>query len=190
MESIFSITENGLDESAYKIFTEELKESYGKIRVFIHPTCYPLEKNYKYDKAPNPLNFLIKTLTNKVNKKIPMVIFQDQYNWAEFDHLFKDLDLKRNIFVVKTKCEDPTPKMGWERLFYHLNILGVKEVIIGGMYLINYLHPTKQNRDNSEIRGCVNYALERLQENGFNTKVSIFTNPDTREIYNKKSLVT
>ncbi len=176
-----------------RTFKKELAESSGCVRIFIHPCCPTLSQT-SFNRAPleytdgitiEPLRFLKKISTTKALKKTPIIVFEDRGNMWDFNNFLKDIRLTRNLYLIETESEDPCPKVGWERIRKILRKIGVKKIIIGGIYLYEYGGDVyRKNYPAMTVRGCVHGAGVELSKE-FEIKISHFVNPGPSSVYSQ-----
>jgi len=162
-----------MDDEALSILKKLIVENSGYVRVFIHPSSAPL--GFGQEERVEPMELLVKLLTTKPRKKVPIIIFEDPSNSWALDFNFRGKKLSQNAYLIPTKYDDPTPSLGawgyWVRKFKKL---GVRNIIIGGLYLYLY--------EGRRIQGCVYGAGFELSKH-FNIKISHFVNHGKASIY-------
>ncbi|MDB4984251.1 MAG: hypothetical protein JWM20_430 [Patescibacteria group bacterium] len=162
---IESMNESQLDE-----LKKFLERSNGYARIFIHASNPPLGNI-------SPIEFLVKILTSDLQKEIPIIIFEDPCYTFFLEHYLEDQALQRNVYLIKTKSDDPEPEqIGWDRCIEMFKDWGIKNIVVGGNYLFLY--------DKKEMRGCAYYSAFLLSQH-FNVTVSRYVTSGTPAVYKK-----
>lgn len=172
-------------EEGKNLFKELIAESNGHIRLFVHVQDFGLEETLEGKPAKEPMDLLRRFLTHTPQKRIPIVLFIETGELSALMWTIKDwkTELTRDIFIVMTESEDPTPKMGWQEFIGMMERYGVTNILLAGQYLLVF-QDEGVIRMRGKVSGCIPYAFELLSEY-FTVQLSHFVNPDSRASFFK-----
>ncbi len=167
------------NELGLQSFKESLKESNGCVRIFIHPTATPLSGSCfgLSEVGQKPIDLLERVITAPVTKKTPVIIFEDQGETDVLHTCINRLQFTRDIFLCETEYDDPEPLIGWLETRRLLARLGVRKIILSGLYLFI--------REKKGISGCIWGAYLHLAET-FEVELSHFVYPLPRKVFYEK----
>ena len=207
---LFSISKVELHELRKRIL-----ENGGTVRVFIHPFFYDYAIKYN-PKGSRPSHNLdrIQILKNGIGKIIgkpsiktpPVFMLEEQEHMDESKQIIKsEFHPEQPIYWIPTEPNSADPMIknaidSWEKLRKMFLYLGVKKVIIGGMYLKvvhgydldpDMMEYRKQRRKNHAknmeydllkcVRGAVTgFSQDRHYKHVFDVEISNFNFPDSR----------
>lgn len=170
-------------------------ENKGTVRIMVHP--YYIQQHshiYKgidttpyqrFDMVENGFKKILKTKSNT-----PVFLFE---SFNEIKRTEKKIIpiLRKNqnkIFIVPTETDSPNPRLnksydtnlhGWSVFIEKMENLGVKKIIIGGIFLdiITY-------EEEEWVTGCVGFTIEKLKDN-FEIQISNLAHPKSRKDFTR-----
>lgn len=196
---IFSLFE--LTDEEKNLLRQRVEKSKGLIRVFVHPYYQkykiargyfpprPIEDEPEERIKKETLNRAILQMAELAPEKTPPIFFFEEFERVnEFKKKIEDV-LRNEFYIIPTEPSEPKPKIdsedlidSWHTLSSKLHELGVKKILIGGMYFeVNYERPRPEG-DDSPLWQCVGVTIDNLQKD-FEIEVSNLTLMHGRKEY-------
>lgn len=180
-----------LDEAKQKLLEAEINQNRGLVRIFVHPYYDVYDSTVSLNdskKAGLVRNGLVKVIEKNGNN-IPLLVMEETGKESKTAGKLKSLidpNINAKIYFIPTKDGFSTPQIPnqpkiddykrWKILVDKLEELGVKKILIGGMFL----WIDSRGRDEEMTGdGCLGAAIKKLSPH-FEVKISNFSNPDGR----------
>lgn len=191
-----------LKDKEISLLRQRIEKWDGLVRIFIHPYYYTLGKKETYINDEVTKKFALidtgirKMLSLPTEKTLPIIIFEE---WSKIKKLKKRLSKKlfNTAYIVPTYIGTSEPKIlgqdrtfrsdlksnkeiSWNGIIENLTMLGVKKILIGGMYF-----KSLKSAEGIEFYECVGEAVEYLDKS-FKVDMSNLTLPEGRESFQKR----
>lgn len=185
-----------LSEGDRRLLEQWIEKYNGLIRILVHP-YYEGEHHDLSEKFNKPIRSIDQTLRRllKSAKTPPLFIIEEQIK--VHDLIGRLLAVPVNpVFIIPSQVASPEPKLispsqlygqefnaseeNWKTLIDKLHALGIRKIIIGGMFLtIGRDLVSDPAKDKVKLHGCVGAAIDNLS-NDFEIELSALTYPTVR----------
>ena len=204
---LFEMSKDQADE-----FRERVAAWGGLIRIFVHPrftkhTGPSFDNPHYPDRDERVFQGLMRLIGLPADRTPPILLLEQEGDDLRETKEAINLSLRdgnnQNVYVVETEWHNPYPKVegGFVALKYKLEQLGVKRVIVAGIYMWIESDSKLWDRDSVQnanqplftqrqfllgekvvnkrysYSGCAGYTLVRLAELGFKVMLSSFASP-------------
>jgi len=188
-----------LSEEEEGSLREKVEQSRGLVRIFVHPYFVEHEKEWNEESKKKLLSIdralRILALTDS-EKSPPVLCMEESGKMGELKQRLKTPDyqegfsgeVKNDVYIIPTAKSDPLPVFddsrrirsdyseqeeaeNWKRLTLQLKKMGVKKVLVGGMFL-DFFGPEKEG--DTDAWGCVGRTIELLEKD-FKVQLSNLT---------------
>lgn len=190
----------GIPLSEVDTVKTEVQRASNRVFIIVHPYFegYGHDSHSKTDPhLARVVQRIDKFLASASTRKPPIIIFEPHVSLPSTEQRVRGLQSDSSvgsIYFMPTKKADPTPELTielpngdgpgkglWSDVIDALRYLGVKKVLLGGMYL-----RTSGTIDPQYVRGCVNYTWRQLARH-FDVEISSFVGPaQRRDVIQKK----
>lgn len=192
---------------------EEICQSKGLLRVFVHPFFEEYSTKERFQnasptaKATEISNLILRLIENDSKNKPPILILEDyRYEEETRKRLLSHIPKGQKLYILKTYHEMGIPRFTqeyldeekeWPKLYTVLDEVGVKRVLIGGMNLGVNVGVTNGNyalnrqmqekgaiNDEWSVGQCVGRVAGRLSQK-YDVEISCFAYPDNRNSFHE-----
>lgn len=177
--------------------SRQVQEAKGIVRIFVHPyydvydpPAHSLKDARNAKLVREGLRRVLKANSNHIDQNPPTIIMEESGKETKIQAFLQPVveNLQAKIYFVPTEWKSSTPEVknqegksleepvAWSYFLDKLKGLGVRKVIVGGMYLWSDF---RGGGNGGEGSGCVGAAIGEIS-GSFEVQISHFNNPDSR----------